>query len=598
MAAMDVVAGAVAAGPEARPRRVQRVGLAQDLDPPVRGVAEDLAPSWRDRRRRGHRRRFMRRRGYPETVSGPASSVLSSSADRDPGRERRGAHGRGRARSSSRSATRPTRSSRSSRARSRSSTPPATRSSATAPRGFLGEMNLLSGQTVFLTAVVTEPMRYIAVEREVLRRLLFEDAALADLLLSDLRRAGASCSRARGDRRRDHRPRDSAGHPAPGRVRAPQRLPHSWRDPSDCDGADRRGTRPGAAAAGAPARRRRAAAAEQRRALARARHRARAGAARGGRPAGRRRRAGRPRRRGLRRLGGPRHAGDREHGARRPGRDLAADRELPRLPGRDQRHRADQPRDHPGAQVRRPDGDAVPGRQRSSRATTVTWSRSRTATRSRARAVVLATGAEYRRLPVDDLDAVRGDQRLLRRRPARGASSAAPSGSPSSAAATRPARRRSGSPAAARSSPCCTAARTWPRRCRNYLIDDLERYGVAVRDRSEIAELHGTDGAARGASRCRRRRGSPSPSCSCSSARSPCTDWLGDAVARDEKGFVLTGSRAGARRPARDERPRRLRGRRRALGLDQALRDGRRRGRDRGPLRARAPRRAPATAGA
>ena len=29
-------------------------------------------------------------------------------------------------------------------------------------------MNLLSGQTVFLTAVVTEPMRYIAVEREVL----------------------------------------------------------------------------------------------------------------------------------------------------------------------------------------------------------------------------------------------------------------------------------------------------------------------------------------------------------------------------------------------------------------------------------------------
>ncbi|MGN6201890.1 MAG: cyclic nucleotide-binding domain-containing protein, partial [Solirubrobacterales bacterium] len=40
--------------------------------------------------------------------------------------------------------------------------------------GFLGEMNLLSGQTVFLTAVVTEPMRYIAVEREELRKLLLE----------------------------------------------------------------------------------------------------------------------------------------------------------------------------------------------------------------------------------------------------------------------------------------------------------------------------------------------------------------------------------------------------------------------------------------
>ena len=51
------------------------------------------------------------------------------------------------------------------------------------PFGFLGETNLLSGQTVFLTAVVTEPMRYIAVEREELRALLFEDSALSDLML-------------------------------------------------------------------------------------------------------------------------------------------------------------------------------------------------------------------------------------------------------------------------------------------------------------------------------------------------------------------------------------------------------------------------------
>src|SRR6266550_3078788 len=32
--------------------------------------------------------------------------------------------------------------------------------------GFLGELNLLSGQAVFVTAVVTEPLRYIAVERD------------------------------------------------------------------------------------------------------------------------------------------------------------------------------------------------------------------------------------------------------------------------------------------------------------------------------------------------------------------------------------------------------------------------------------------------
>src|SRR5947207_1625663 len=46
--------------------------------------------------------------------------------------------------------------------------------------GFLGEMNLLSGQTVFLTAVVTKPLRYIAVDRDALRPLLFEDGPLSD----------------------------------------------------------------------------------------------------------------------------------------------------------------------------------------------------------------------------------------------------------------------------------------------------------------------------------------------------------------------------------------------------------------------------------
>src|SRR3984893_8693320 len=30
------------------------------------------------------------------------------------------------------------------------------------PSGFLGELNLLSGQTVFVNALVTEPLRYIA----------------------------------------------------------------------------------------------------------------------------------------------------------------------------------------------------------------------------------------------------------------------------------------------------------------------------------------------------------------------------------------------------------------------------------------------------
>ncbi len=76
--------------------------------------------------------------------------------------------------------------------------------------GFLGEMNLLSGQTVFLTAVVTQPMRYIAVDRDVLRPLLFEDERLADLLLSTFISRREALYRRRGGRRgaaRDERSR-------------------------------------------------------------------------------------------------------------------------------------------------------------------------------------------------------------------------------------------------------------------------------------------------------------------------------------------------------------------------------------------------------
>ena len=52
------------------------------------------------------------------------------------------------------------------------------------PSNFLGELNLLSGQTVFWTVVVTQPLRYLAVDRDVLRSLLFEDGPLSDLVLS------------------------------------------------------------------------------------------------------------------------------------------------------------------------------------------------------------------------------------------------------------------------------------------------------------------------------------------------------------------------------------------------------------------------------
>ena len=52
------------------------------------------------------------------------------------------------------------------------------------PSSFLGELNLLSGQAVFVTAVVSQPLRYVAVDRDLLRDLLFEDGPLSDLVLS------------------------------------------------------------------------------------------------------------------------------------------------------------------------------------------------------------------------------------------------------------------------------------------------------------------------------------------------------------------------------------------------------------------------------
>ena len=79
----------------------------------------------------------------------------------------------------------------------------------------------------------------------------------------------------------------------------------------------------------------------------------------------------------------------------------------------------------------------------------------------------------------------------------------------------------------------------------SYLIDELDRYGVHVRDRSEIAELHGSDGKLEAVTlsdgECL-----PYSFLFLFLGASPCTDWLGDAVARDEKGFVLTGPEVGA----------------------------------------------------
>jgi thioredoxin reductase (NADPH) len=97
--------------------------------------------------------------------------------------------------------------------------------------GFLGEMNLLSGQTVFLTAIVTEPMRYIAVDREVLRQLLFEDGSLSDLLLSTFIQRRELLQQRQGIGIEIIGPRGSSESRALIDFAKSQRLPFSWADP-------------------------------------------------------------------------------------------------------------------------------------------------------------------------------------------------------------------------------------------------------------------------------------------------------------------------------------------------------------------------------
>ena len=65
----------------------------------------------------------------------------------------------------------------------------------------------------------------------------------------------------------------------------------------------------------------------------------------------------------------------------------------------------------------------------------------------------------------------------------------------------------------------------------NYLIRDFDRYGVAVHDRSEVEVLQGQ----------RRDRSSTQLRLLFLGA-APCTEWLGECIARDEKVFVLTGA--------------------------------------------------------
>ena len=400
--------------------------------------------------------------------------------------------------------------------------------------GFLGELNLLSGQTVFLSAVVTQPMRYIAVERDALRTLLFDDGPLSDLVLSTFIGRREALQRVQGIGLDITGPRTSdATMDMLEFVRA-NRLPFTWHDEDATDAPVVR--LPGGVELNQPSR------GDVLRALGVGRELAPReevdllvvgagpaglaaavyGASEGldtlvvestalGGQAGSSRRIENY-------LGFP--AGI--SGAELTGRAVSQARKFGARPATPYRAIALEPGDERHV-VRLEEGHEIA-----------------------ARAVVLATGADYRRLPLDELAQYEGVSAFYAAGPPEGqlcgASRVGVVGGGNSAGQAAVWLARGGA-----------LVTLLHRRAdlretmSDYLIRELERYGVAVRDRSEIAALHGTDGRL---DEITLKTGERLPFAFLFfflGAR-PCTEWLGDAVARDDKGFVLTGEAADAGR--------------------------------------------------
>ena len=413
--------------------------------------------------------------------------------------------------------------------------------------GFLGEVNLLSGQEVYLTAVVTARMRYIGVERDTLRRLLFDDAQLGNTILSAFVARREALQALDGVGLEILGPHSSEATRRLVDFARRNRLPYRWHDTSREDAGTAVSLPAGLAPSGLP--------------LVVL-------------PDGRKLRGPSPgelsRTLGIGLTlsereevdlvivgGGPGGLGAAVYGASEGLNTLVL--EGTALGGQAGTSRRIE--NYLGFPA------GISGSELTSRA--VTQARkfgARTATPYRAvglapararhviqledgreieaRAVVLATGAEYRRLDVPDLDDYEGTSVFYSAGPAEGRR----------CAAHRVAVVGGGNSAAqaaiwlARGGALVTLLH---RRAdlretmSDYLIRDLARYGVAVRDRSEIAQLHGAAGQLEAVT-LRDGEQMPTSFLFLFLGALPCTDWLGNAVARDEKGFVRTGPAAGA----------------------------------------------------
>jgi thioredoxin reductase (NADPH) len=415
--------------------------------------------------------------------------------------------------------------------------------------GFLGELNLLSGQTVFVTAIVTEPLRYIAVDRAVLRSLLYEDGPLSDVVLSAFIARREALQQVHGLGVEIVGPHSSRATMRMLEFARGYRLPLTWRD-------SERGHDPEAAAlvAGLD---------EEELPLVRL-------------PGGSELRGPSPGQ-VSRALGiglelapreevdllvvgaGPAGLGAAVYGASEGLDTLVVDGTgLGGQAGTSRRIE-----NYLGFPA------GISGTELTSRA--VSQARkfdARLATPYRAvalepgngrhivyleedheiaaRAVLIATGAQYRRLPVDDLDQYEGISVFYAAGPPEGqlcgASRVAVVGGGNSAGQAAVWLARGGA-----------LVTLLHRRAdlretmSDYLVRELERYGVAVRDRSEIATLHGADGQLEAVTLRDGERLRFSYLFLFLGAL-PCTEWLGDTVERDEKGFIRTGTAADADR--------------------------------------------------
>jgi thioredoxin reductase (NADPH) len=401
------------------------------------------------------------------------------------------------------------------------------------PSGFLGELNLLSGQTVFINAVVTEPLRYIAVERGALLSLLNEDSSLSDLVLATFISRREALQTVEGIGIEIVGPHSSEPTMRMLEFARANRLPYTWDDAAPADGGALPLVRlPGGGELHEPT------TGQVLRALGIGLELA-------------------PREEvDLLIVGaGPAGLAAAVYGASEGLDTLAI--ESTALGGQaGSSRRIENYLGFPAG---------ITGTELTSRA--VTQARkfnARTATPYRAlslepgnsrhlvrleddrevaaRAVLLATGAQYRRLPVDRLAEFEGMTVFY--------SAGAPEAQ--LCAGSRVAIVGGGNSAGqaavwlARGGALVTLLH---RRAElretmsDYLIHELDRYGVAVRDRSEIAALHGEDGRL-GAVTLAGGDQVPLSFLFMFLGAVPCTEWLDDAVARDDNGFILTGPAA------------------------------------------------------